>query len=89
MELIRQFWFCAQRLQASGQGGRASSASQETDAYEALREQVQQEATQELIVRQSGKLVLVGGIAPAEGHLAISKGDQPMVGDGHAMSVAT
>ena len=57
------------------------------DAYEALRKQMEQEAAQEL-VGQRGELVLVGGIAPAEGHLAIGKGDQPMVGDGHAMGVA-
>jgi hypothetical protein len=49
---------------------------------------MQQKTAQELIVGQSGELLLVGGIAPAEGHLAIGKGDQPMVGDGHAMSVA-
>ena len=49
---------------------------------------MEQEAAQELIVGQRGELVLVGGIAPAEGgHLAIGKGDQPMVGDGHAMGV--
>ena len=49
---------------------------------------MQQEAAQELIARQSGELLLVCGIAPAEGHLAIGKRYEPMVGDGHTMRVA-
>jgi hypothetical protein len=51
---------------------------------------MQQEATQEFVVRQSGELlfVVVSGITPAKSHLAIGKGDQSMVGDGHAMGVA-
>ena len=32
--------------------------------------------------------VVVSGIAPAKGDLAIGKRDQAMVGDGHAMGVA-
>ena len=31
---------------------------------------------------------MVSGIAPAKGDLVIDEGDQPMVGDGHAMGVA-
>jgi len=60
------------------------------DTHEALRKNMQQEAAQEFIVRQSGELlfVVVSGIAPAKSHLAIGKGDQAMVGDGHAMGVA-
>ena len=60
------------------------------DTHEALRKNMQQETTQEFIVRQSGELlfVVVSGIAPAKSHLAIGKGDQAMVGDGHAMGVA-
>ena len=60
------------------------------DTHEALRKQMQQEATQEFVVRQSGELlfVVVSGITPAKSHLAIGKGDQSMVGDGHAMGVA-
>ena len=51
---------------------------------------MQQEATQELIVRQTGELlfVVMSRIAPAKDHLAIGKGNQAMVGDGHAMGVA-
>jgi len=47
------------------------------DADEASRKQVQQEAAQEFIVRQAGELlfVVVSGIAPAKGDLAIGKGD--------------
>ena len=91
VELLRRFLCCAQQLEANRQGAGAPSASQETkmpDAYEALREQMQQESTQEAIVGQSGELLLVGAMAPAEGHLAIGKGDQTMIGDGHTMGVA-
>ena len=60
------------------------------DAHEAFREDVQQEAAQELIERQSHQLlfVVVSGITPTERDLAFSKGDEAMVGDGHAMGVA-
>ena len=60
------------------------------DAHEAFRKQMQQEAPQELIVRQTGELlfVVVRRIAPAESDLAIAEGDQAMVGDGHAVGVA-
>jgi len=52
---------------------------------------VQQEATQELVDgKWQGLLfVVVSGIAPVESDLAINKRNQAMVGDGHAMSVAT
>jgi hypothetical protein len=33
--------------------------------------------------------VVVSGITPAKGDLALGPGDQAMVGDGHAMGVAT
>ena len=51
---------------------------------------MQQEATQEFVVWQSGELlfIVVSGIAPAKSHLAIGNGDEAMVGDGHAMGVA-
>ena len=62
-----------------------------TDAHESFGEQVQQEAAQELVDRQGQQLLLVvvSGIAPAKSDLAIGKGDQAMVGDSHAVGVAT
>ena len=59
------------------------------DAHEAARQQVQQEAAQELIDRQSHEplLVAVGGVAPAEGDVAVGESNQPAVGDGDAMGV--
>jgi len=89
----RRFLCRTQQLEAKGQGRGAASAGQETevpDAHETLRKQMQQEAAQEFIVRQTGELLLVGmsRIAPAKGHLAIGKGHQAMVGDSHAMGVA-
>ena len=53
------------------------------------RQQMEQEAAQELLDSQSHEplLVAVRGIAPAEGDVAIGESDQPGVGDGDAMSV--
>jgi len=50
---------------------------------------VEQEASQELIHRESHEplFVAVRGIAPAEGDVAMGEGDEPGVGDGDAMGV--
>jgi len=50
---------------------------------------MEQEASQELIYTKSHEplLVAVGGIAPAEGDVAIGECDQPGVRDGDAMGV--
>jgi len=50
---------------------------------------VEQEAAQELIDIQSHEplLVAVGGIAPAEGDVAIGESDEPGVRDSDAMGV--
>jgi len=59
------------------------------DAHEAGRQQVEQEAAQELFDSQGHEslLVAVGGISPSEGDVATGERDQPAVGDGDAMSV--
>ena len=51
---------------------------------------MKKEAAQELIDSQSHELLLVavGGVAPAEGDVAIGKRDQPAVGDSDAMGVS-
>jgi hypothetical protein len=51
---------------------------------------MQQEAAQELFRfdRHHSLLISVGIISPAEGDLVVGKGDQAMVGDGDAVSVA-
>ena len=53
------------------------------------RQQMEQEAAQELIDSQSHEpfLVAVRGVAPAEGDVAIGESDQSAVGDGDAMGV--
>ena len=63
--------------------------SEVADAHETGRQQMEQEAAQELIDRQSHEpfLVAVGGIAPAEGDVAIGESDQPAVGNGDAMGI--
>ena len=52
---------------------------------------MQQESAQELIERQGHQLLLVvvGGVAPTKGHVLVGRGDEPVVGDGDAMSVTT
>ena len=59
------------------------------NAHEAARQQVKQEATQELVDRQSHDPlpVVVSGISPSESNAAISEGKQPVVGDGDAMGI--
>ena len=59
------------------------------DAHEAARQQVEQEAAQELFDRQSHEpfSVAVSGVSPAEGDVAFAESDQPVVGDGDAVSV--
>ena len=60
------------------------------DAHEAAWQQVEQEAAQELVDRQSQQALLVGmrGVSPAEGDVALFEGDQSAVGDGDAVGVA-
>ena len=61
------------------------------DAHEAAWQQVEQEASQELVEGQSQEplLVGVGGVSPTEGDVALLEGDESTVGDGDAMGVAT
>ncbi len=61
-----------------------------TDAHETARQQVEQEAAQELIDGQSEQALLVGmgGVSPAEGDRALFECNQSAVGDGDAMRVA-
>src|SRR5580658_922473 len=82
----------AEQPEAERQERSAVAVGQETEvakAHEGRGQQVEQEAAQELVDRQSHEpfLVAVGGIAPAEGDVAISESDQPGVRDGDAMSV--
>ena len=71
---------------------RSLSVSEEAevaDAHKAARQQVQEEAAQELIDGQSHQplLVAVSGVAPAESDVAIGESNQPVVGDGDAVGV--
>jgi hypothetical protein len=51
---------------------------------------VEQEAAQELVDRQSQQSLLVGvrGVSPAEGDVALLKGNESAVGDGDAVGVS-
>ena len=64
--------------------------SEVADAYEALREQVEQETTQELFSWEFhlAFYVSMGAISPAECDIPIPKRNQAMVGNGHSMRVA-
>ena len=60
------------------------------DADEATREHMQQEATQEFIdgKSQESLFILVSGVLPAERDLVIQKGNEPVIGNRHAMGVS-
>ncbi|MFY9529943.1 MAG: hypothetical protein WAR24_13625 [Candidatus Acidiferrales bacterium] len=68
-----------------------SEKAEVADAHKAARQQVQEEAAQELFVGQSQEplLVAVSGVAPAKGYVALGKSDQSVVGDGDAVGVGT
>jgi hypothetical protein len=90
--LLFGLWCGTEQLETKWRGSGTSAVGQEAevaDAHETFREQVQQKAAQELIERYGHQLlfVVVGGVAPMKRDLPISKRNQSMVGDGHAMSV--
>ena len=60
------------------------------DAHEAGGKHVEQEAAQELLDRQGHQtlLIAVRGVSPAKGYLVALQGDQAVIGDRHAVSVA-
>ena len=60
------------------------------DADEATREHMQQEATQEFIdrQRQESLFIVVSGVSPAERDLVIQEGNEPVIGNRHAMGVS-
>ena len=62
------------------------------DAVEAARQEVNQEAADELVGRQRHDLLALGAVAAivlvTERHAVLVKGDKPPVGDGNAVSVA-
>ncbi len=79
--------------EARWQQGGAPSIGEEAevaDADEALGEQMKEEATEKLIARDGHHFlsIVVGGVTPAKGNLAVRQCDQAMVGDGDAMSIA-
>jgi hypothetical protein len=83
-----------QPLPAQGQQLGAAPVSQEAEvanADKAFGQDVEKEAAEELFQRQDhlSLLVVVGGIAPAEDDLTFLQGDEPVIGDGYAMGVAT
>ena len=75
------------------QEGGAATVGQEAegaDANKAAGQHMQQETAQELfrLDRHHSLVISVGIISPAEGDLVVGEGDQAMVGDGDAVSVA-
>jgi len=79
-------------LVADGQQAGAVAVGEEAevaDAYEAAREQMQEETPSELIDGQLHQLLLVAmsRIAPAESHVSIFQSNESVVGDGDAVGV--
>ena len=68
----------------------AGEEAEVTNADEAAREYMQQEATQELFGRQSEEsfLVFIGGVSPAKRDLVILERNEPWIGNGNAMGVS-
>ena len=68
-----------------------SKKSEVADAHKAARQQVQEEAAQELFDRQRHEplLVAVSGVAPAKSYVALRESTQSAVGNGNAVSVGT
>ena len=64
-----------------------SEKSKVADAHKAARQQVQEEASQELIDGQSHQplLIAVSGVAPAKGYVALGESNQPAVGNSNAV----
>ena len=60
------------------------------DADKTARQHMQQKPAQEFVGRDGhvALLVAVSVVLPAEGDLTVGEGDQPVVGDGHAMGIA-
>ena len=60
------------------------------DADQALRQHMDEEASQELVRRDGHDLLLAacGVVLPAEGDLILLEGNEPMVGDRDAVGVA-
>jgi len=79
----------AQRQQL-GSSSRGQEA-EEADAHEATRQHMQEKASEELLAgeRHLPLLIAVGIVLPEESDLAVVEGEQTMVGNGHAMGVAS
>ena len=79
-------WSGVESGEAVWQQGGAPSVGEESevaDADEAFGEQVKKEATEKLIARDGHQflLIVVGGVAPAEGNLAVGQCDEAVVRD--------
>ena len=66
-----------------------SEKSEVADTHKAMRQQVQEKASQELIDGQSHQalFVVVSGVAAAKRYVVIRESNQPAVGDGLAVGV--
>ena len=89
-----RFGVVQQQTLTAGQEFGATAIGQEseaTNADKAAGQNMQQEASQELLRRERHLLFLiaVGVILPAEGNLVVLKSQETLVGDGHAMGVAS
>ena len=64
--------------------------SEVADIDEACRQDVEQEATDELdrVEGHDAAAVVMSGVSPAEAHLSVFEAEEPSVGDGDAVGVA-
>ncbi len=82
-----------EQTEAEWEQFRSLSVGEEAEvanAHEAWRQQVQQEASEELIGGEGHDAFAVAmrGISPAEADVSVGESNQPVVGDGHTMGVS-
>ena len=95
---ILGLWLCRRHVEQAARSGDvvgACAAGEQavvTDAVEALRQDVDQEATDELAGGECHDLLAITTIGtivlPSEGDAGAVAGDQPAVGDGDAVGIA-
>lgn len=78
-------------LRKQGSSTAIGQESEEADADEAAREDVEQETSQELLrgKRHLFLLIAMGVILPAEGNPILVEVQEAVVGDSHAMGIAS
>jgi hypothetical protein len=91
-EFLREVWVAEESATAGDHlfAGGVGEEAEVPDAHEALREDVEEKATEELLSEEGADADLIAalGVTEAEGNVVGVDGDEAGVGDGDAMGVA-